>query len=68
MSKCQEMMAIKQKVHWHRFIKTKKYNYASKHSIIEKLDGDNGATMFFIAEKQQKTILKFSLASLNVIE
>ena len=29
--------------------------------FIEKLEEDNGATIFFIAEKQHKTILKFSL-------
>ena len=29
--------------------------------FTEKLEDDVGATMFFIAEKQQKTILNFSL-------
>ena len=29
-------------------------------SFTEKLDKDNGATIFFIAEKQQKSILNFS--------
>ena len=33
-----------------------------------KLEEDDGATMFFIAEKQQKTILNFSLDSLIVTE
>ena len=33
-----------------------------------KLKEDDGATMFLIAEKQQKTILKFSLDSLLVAE
>ena len=33
-----------------------------------KLEEDGGATMFFIAEKQQKTILKFSSDSLIVTE
>ena len=33
-----------------------------------KLDEDNGTTMFFISEKQQKTILNFSLDSLIVTE
>ena len=33
-----------------------------------KLEEDNGATMFSIAEKQQKTILNFSLVSLTVTE
>ena len=33
-----------------------------------KLEEDDGATMFFIAKKQQKTILNFSLDSLIVTE
>ena len=33
-----------------------------------KLEEDNGATMFFIAEKQQTTILNFSLDLLIVTE
>ena len=33
-----------------------------------KLEENNDATMFFIAEKQQKTILNFSLDSLIVTE
>ena len=33
-----------------------------------KLEEDDGATMFFIAEKQQETILNFTLASLIVTE
>ena len=37
-------------------------------NFIEQLKQDNGVTMFFIAEKQHKTILIFSLDSLNVIE
>ena len=36
--------------------------------FIGKLEEDDGATMFFIAEKQQKTIPNFSLNSLIVIE
>ena len=32
------------------------------------LEEDDGATMFFIAEKQQKTILNFSLDSLVVTQ
>ena len=35
---------------------------------MEKLEEDDGATMSFIAEKQQKLILNFSLDSLNVTE
>ena len=37
-------------------------------SYIGKLEEDNGAAMFFIAEKQQKMILNFSLDSLIVTE
>ena len=37
-------------------------------NFVGKLEEDDGATMFFIAEKQQKTILKFSLNSLIVTE
>ena len=33
-----------------------------------KLEEENGATKFFITEKQQKTILNFSLYLLNVTE
>ena len=32
-------------------------------NFVGKLEKDDGATMFFIAEKQQKTILNFSLDS-----
>ena len=37
-------------------------------SFIRKLEEDDGATMFFITEKWQKTILNFSLGSLIVTE
>ena len=37
-------------------------------NFVEKLEEDAGATMFFIAEKQHKTILNFSLDSLIVTE
>ena len=37
-------------------------------SGIEKLAEDDGTTMFFIAEKQEKIILQFSLDSLIVPE
>ena len=33
-----------------------------------KLDEDDGVTMFFIAEKQQKTVLNFSFDSFIVTE
>ena len=37
-------------------------------NIVAKLEKDDGATIFFIAEKQQKTILNFFLDSLIVTE
>ena len=37
-------------------------------NFVGKLEEDDGATMFFITEKQQKTILNFSLDSLTVVE
>ena len=37
-------------------------------NFTEKLEEDDGATMFFITEKQQKTILNFSLESIIVAE
>ena len=43
-------------------------NISQKINIVEKLEEDDGATIFFIAEKQQKTILNFSLDSLIVPE
>ena len=43
-------------------------NIPQQSNFIEKLEEDDGARMFFIAEKQQKTILNFSLDSLIVKE
>ena len=37
-------------------------------NITRKLEKDDGVTMLFITEKQQKTILHFSLESLIVTE
>ena len=37
-------------------------------NFVGKLEEDNGATMCLIAEKQQKTVSNFSLASLNGTE
>ena len=37
-------------------------------NFVGKLEEDDGAAMFFIAEKQQKTFLNFSLDSLIVTE
>ena len=39
-----------------------------KINFVGKLEEDDGSTMFFIAEKQQKTILNSSLDSLIVTE
>ena len=39
-----------------------------KINVTGKLEKDDSATMFFIAVKQQKTILNFSLDSLIVAE
>ena len=41
-------------------------NIPQQINFLGKLEEDDGATMFFIGEKQQKTILKFSLDSLIV--
>ena len=37
-------------------------------NFTQKLEEDDGATMFFIAEKEQKTVLYLSLNSLIVTE
>ena len=41
-------------------------NIPQQTNFIGKLEKDDGATIFFIAEKQQKAILNFSLDSLIV--
>ena len=46
----------------------KNTNIPQKINFTGKLEKDDGATMFFIAEKQQKTIRDFSLDSLIVTE
>ena len=43
-------------------------NIPQQVNFIGKLEEDDRATMFFIAEKQQKTILNLSLNSLIVTE
>ena len=43
-------------------------NIPQQVNFTVKLEDDGDATMFFIAEKQQKTILDFSLDSLIVTE
>ena len=42
--------------------------FLQKGNFIEKLEEENSAKLFFIAEKQQKTTPNFSLDSLNVTE
>ena len=37
-------------------------------NFVGKLEEDDGATIFFIAEKQQKTVLNFSIDLLTVAE
>ena len=43
-------------------------NIPQQINFTGKLEEDDGAVIFFIAEKQQKTILNFSLDSLIVTE
>ena len=43
-------------------------NIPQKNNFTGKLEEDDSATMFFIAEKQQQTILNLSLDSLIVTE
>ena len=42
--------------------------FLQKGNFIEKLEEENSAKLFFIAEKQQKTTPNYSLDSLNVTE
>ena len=42
--------------------------FLNKNNITRKLEEDHGVTMFFIAEKEQKIILNFSLDSLVITE
>ena len=60
------MITIQQKTHWSRFIKTKNTTITQQIKFTEILEEDDGAKMFFNAEKQQKAILNFSLGSLIV--
>ena len=58
---------------YHNFIgidlsRQKNANIPQQISFTGKLEKVDGATMFFIAEKQQKTIRNFSLDSLIVTE
>ena len=43
-------------------------NITEQINFTGKLEEDDGAAMFFIAEKKQKTILNFSLDSLIITE
>ena len=75
--KCQEKMTIQQETY--QIISTMKIididlskqtntTTSQQTKITEILEKDGAATMFFIPEKQQKTILNFSLDSINVTE
>ena len=46
----------------------KKCKYSPKNNFIGKLDEDDGATMFFITENQQKNYSKLSLDLFIVTE
>ena len=52
----------------YRFNKANKFEFPQQINFTGKLEESDGATEFFIAEKQQKTILNFSLDSLIVTE
>ena len=47
---------------------SKQLNIAQQINFLGKLEEDDGATIFFVSEKQQKAILNFSLDSLLVTE
>ena len=80
--KCQETMAIQQETcniyySYHKYyykligIDLSRQTSTTFHQQINftgKLEEDHGATMFFIVEKQQKTILNLFLDSLVVTE
>ena len=74
--KCQKLMTRQQEIYqiFHIIqiiINTQYYKFTNIPQQINftgKLEEDNGAAMFFIVEKQQKTILNFSLDSLTVTE
>ena len=73
---CQEMMTILQEIYYviciikiiinslgQTYREKEIQIFLNKLSSWEKLEEDDGATMFFIGEKHQKTILNFSLDS-----
>ena len=47
---------------------SKQLNIAQQINFLGKLEEDDGATIFFVSEKQRKAILNFSLDSLLVTE
>ena len=49
-------------------MKTNKYDDSPTNCFTEKLEEHDGATVFFVSEKQQKTILNFSLDLLVITE
>ena len=58
---------------WYKIIgvdlsRQKNISILNKSFFVGKLEEDDSATMFFVSEKQQKTILNFSLDSLIVTE
>ena len=56
------------KTYFHSFNKTKKLSVPQQIYFAGKLGEDVGATILFIAEQQQKTILNFFLDSLIATE
>ena len=55
------MMILQQEIYLY-------HQYSSKINFTRKLEEDDGVAMFFVTEKQQRTILNFSLDSLIVTE
>ena len=74
--KCQEIIIIQQEIYYHQKYKLFEIDLSRQTDMsipeqinsVEKSEEDDDATMLFIAEKQQKTILNFSLDSLIVTE
>ena len=53
---------------WALICQGKKCKYSATNNFIGKLDKDDGATMFFITENQQKNYSKLPLDSFIVTE
>ena len=74
--KWQEIIIIQQEIYYHQKYKLFEIDLSRQTDMsipeqinsVEKSEEDDDATMLFIAEKQQKTILNFSLDSLIVTE